>query len=323
MSPDVFRQYWHNSKMKSYILKRILFLLPMIIIVTFLVFLLTSHSPEHQALVLLKAQGVDHFTQDLIDKTIVDYGFDRPVVIRYVNWLLNALRLDFGNSYILKKPVIEVVASAFRYTLVLGLITAAISLVFSLLLGVLCALSEGGFFDLGTRLFMFVLAALPAYLLGIILMWVFSVRLRILPTSGAGTVKHLVMPVIALGAPYVGFYTRVVRTNMLASMNEQYVSFLKSCGISRGKIIRHELRNSLQTFITAYTIAIIQMIAGTFIVETIFSWPGLGRLCIDSIFGNDIPVIQAYVLMMAVFYCLFNIASDILNAFMNPRLRGE
>lgn len=309
--------------MRQYICKRLMFLFPMILVVTFIVFLLTASSPEHQAIVLLKAQGVDTLNETLIQETVVKYGFDRNVVLRYAEWLIRACRLDFGNSYITRTPVTEVILLAFRYTLRLGLVAAAVSLVFSILLGVSCALFEGSAYDLTTRLIMFVLSALPAYLVGILLMWVFSVRLRMLPTSGAGSPANYVMPVIALGAPYIGFYTRVVRTNMLENMHERYTDFLRSCGASPAVIIRHVLRNSLQTFVTAYTIAVISMIAGTFIVEVIFSWPGLGRLCIQSIFGNDIPVIQAYVLMMAVFYCLFNIVADILNACINPRLREE
>lgn len=309
--------------MKYYIIKRLLFLIPMIFIVTFIVFLLTASSGEHQALVLLKAQGLELVSDELIAKTVKDYGFDRPVVIRYFEWLGNAFLMNFGTSYVTKRPVSDVVLNAFGYTLQLGLISVVVSITFSLALGILCAIWEGRPFDLVTRIIMFILSSLPAYLMGILLMWFFSVHLRILPTSGVGTFQHFIMPVFALAASYIGFYSRVVRTNMLESKNEKYTVFLKSCGISKGSIIRHELKNSLQTLVTAFTMAIIGMIAGTFVVENIFSWPGLGRLCITSIFSNDIPIIQAYVLIMTVFYCVFNIAADIVNAAINPRLRGE
>ena len=309
--------------MKFYIIKRLLFLVPMIFIVTFIVFMITSSSGEHQALVLLKAQGLEIVSDEQIAKTVIEYGFDRPVVIRYFEWLGNAFMLNFGTSYVTKRHVSEVVLEAFGYTLRLGLVSVVVSITFSLLIGILCAIWEGRPFDLITRIIMFILSSLPAYLMGILLMWFFSVHLRILPTSGVGTLQHYIMPVFALAASYIGFYSRVVRINMLESKNDKYTVFLKSCGISKGSIIRHELKNSLQTLVTAFTMAIIGMIAGTFVVENIFSWPGLGRLCITSIFSNDIPIIQAYVLIMTVFYCVFNIAADIVNAIINPRLRGE
>ena len=309
--------------MKYYIIKRLLFLIPMIFAVTFIVFLITSSSPERQAVSVLKAQGVDEISDGLIQKVISEYGFDRAVVLRYFEWLGKAVTFDLGTSYVNKLPVSSLVFGAFGYTLSLGAIAVVVSLLFSVLFGILCAVWEGGVYDFITRIIMFILSALPAYLVGIIMMWFFSVHLRVLPTSGVGDIRYYIMPVFALAAPYIGFYSRVVRTNMLESMNDKYTVFLKSCGIKKSSVIRHELRNSLQTLVTAFTMAIIGMIAGTFVVENIFSWPGIGRLCVESIFSNDIPIIQAYVLLMAVFYCLFNIGADILNAVINPRLRGN
>lgn len=307
--------------MKKYILKRILFLIPMFFLVSFLAFILINASTEAPAEIILEAQGIPLITDELIEKTNEEYGFNRPLLVRYTDWLKDAVHLDFGKSFISRQNVSVLVLNAFGYTLQLAGVLILVTVTFSLLLGISCALLEGSIFDKAVRFFMFTFANIPPYLVGIVCMWFFSVKLHILPTSGVGNYKNFIMPILALALGYCGFYFRLIRNSMLENINENYVNFLKSSGVSKAKITKHILKNSLQTAVAAFSLAVPGMVAGTVVIENVFAWPGLGRLCVNSIFCRDIPIIQAYILLIALFYCVFNIAADIINAFINPKLR--
>ncbi len=307
--------------MREYIIKRLLFLIPMFFIVSFCAFLLVNLSAKEPAMIVLQAQGVPAITDKLVQQTNQEYGFDRPFLVRYGDWLKQAIKFDFGTSFVTKKDVSKSILTAFGYTLALALATAVTTIVFSLLFGILCVIWEGRAFDRLTRAVMFILSAMPAYWIGTLSIWLFSVKLPWLPTSGVGSLKNFILPTLVMSIGYCGFYFRMIRNSMLENVNENYVFFLRSCGVGEKKIVRHILKNSLQTVIAAFSMAIPGMVAGTVVIENVFAWPGLGRLCVSAIFSRDIPIIQAYVLLLALFYCTFNILSDIINAAVNPRLR--
>lgn len=307
--------------MRDYIIKRLLFLIPMFFIVSFCAFVLINASAKEPAMIILEAQGVPTITQELINETNAKYGFDRPFVVRYLDWLENAVKFEFGNSFVTKKDVSKTILTAFVYTLQLALATTVTTIVFSLILGVFCVIWEGRKFDKITRAVMFVISAMPSYWIGTLSVWLFSVKLTWLPTSGVGNLKSFILPTLVMSISYCGFYFRMIRNSMLENTNENYVYFCRSCGVGEKKIIKHILRNSLQTVISAFSMAIPGMVAGTVVIENVFAWPGLGRLCVSAIYSRDIPIIQAYVLLLALFYCTFNILADIINAAVNPKLR--
>ncbi|MGI5984547.1 MAG: ABC transporter permease [Clostridiales bacterium] len=307
--------------MRDYIIKRLLFLIPMFFIVSFCAFVLINASAKEPAMIILEAQGVPTITQELINETNAKYGFDRPFMVRYLDWLENAVKFEFGNSFVTKKDVSKTILTAFVYTLQLAIATTVTTIVFSLILGVFCVIWEGRKFDKITRAFMFVISAMPSYWIGTLSVWLFSVKLTWLPTSGVGSLKNFILPTLVMSISYCGFYFRMIRNSMLENTNENYVYFCRSCGVGEKKIIKHILRNSLQTVISAFSMAIPGMVAGTVVIENVFAWPGLGRLCVSAIYSRDIPIIQAYVLLLALFYCTFNILADIINAAVNPKLR--
>jgi len=307
--------------MRDYIIKRLLFLIPMFFIVSFCAFVLINASAKEPAMIILEAQGVPTITQELINETNAKYGFDRPFMVRYLDWLENAVKFEFGNSFVTKKDVSKTILAAFVYTLQLALATTVTTIVFSLILGVFCVIWEGRKFDKITRAVMFVISAMPSYWIGTLSVWLFSVKLTWLPTSGVGSLKNFILPTLVMSISYCGFYFRMIRNSMLENTNENYVYFCRSCGVGEKKIIKHILRNSLQTVISAFSMAIPGMVAGTVVIENVFAWPGLGRLCVSAIYSRDIPIIQAYVLLLALFYCTFNILADIINAAVNPKLR--
>jgi len=309
--------------MGSYIVKRILLTIPLLIIISFITFVLINLSPLDPAVVVLQAQEVPQITEELIAQTNKALGFDQPFMIQYVNWIMAVVQLDFGNSYVSGEPVWSLMGPAFMNTLKLTLVSSVFIIALSILLGVICAMREGKLLDRSVRGVSFFLTAMPSYWLAAMMIWYFSVKLDLLPTSGMDSYRSYILPVIVITVSYTGIYFRTVRSSMLSNMNEDYVLYARASGLSEKKVTLHILRNSLQVAVSIFCMAIPIVLGSTVVIENVFAWPGLGRLSVKSILSRDFPIIQAYVLMLAVTFVLFNTLSDIINAAMNPRLRKE
>ncbi|GAB1159004.1 ABC transporter permease [Paenibacillus illinoisensis] len=309
--------------MGSFIVKRILLAIPLLLIISFLTFVLINLSPLDPAVVVLQAQEVPQITDELIAQTKAELGMDRPFMIQYGNWLLACLQLDFGESYVTGNSVWSMIGPAFVNTLKLTLISSVFIILFSILLGVICAMREGKIMDKSVRGFSFLLTAIPSYWLAAMLIWYFSVKLDLLPTSGMDSAQSYILPVIVITVSYVGIYFRSVRSSMLNNLNEDYVLYARASGIPERKVTLHILRNSLQVSVSIFCMAIPIVLGSTVVIENVFAWPGLGRLSVRSILSRDFPIIQAYVLILAVTFVLFNTLSDIVNAALNPKLRKE
>lgn len=309
--------------MGSFIVKRILLAIPLLLIISFLTFVLINLSPLDPAVVVLQAQEVPQITDELIAQTKAELGMDRPFMIQYGDWLLACLQLDFGESYVTGNSVWSMIGPAFVNTLKLTLISSVFIILFSILLGVICAMREGKMMDKSVRGFSFLLTAIPSYWLAAMLIWYFSVKLDLLPTSGMDSAQSYILPVIVITVSYVGIYFRSVRSSMLNNLNEDYVLYARASGIPERKVTLHILRNSLQVSVSIFCMAIPIVLGSTVVIENVFAWPGLGRLSVRSILSRDFPIIQAYVLILAVTFVLFNTLSDIVNAALNPKLRKE
>ncbi|GIP18012.1 nickel ABC transporter permease [Paenibacillus montaniterrae] len=309
--------------MGGYILRRIAVALPLLIVISFLAFVLNQLSPMDPAEVVLHAQGVPTITEELIAETRAELGMDRPFLIQYFDWLISSFQLDFGSSYVTGKPVWSLLGPALLNTLKLTLVSSAFIILFSIVMGVVCALREGGWLDLSVRGFSFLLTSLPAYWLAALMVWYFSVKLDLLPTSGMDSISSYILPVAVIVIGYAGIYFRMIRSSMLSNLNEDYVLYGRACGLSETSVIMYVLRNSLQVAVSVFGLAIPVILGSTVVVENIFAWPGLGTLTVNSILGRDFPIIQAYVLVLAAAFVLFNTASDIINAAFNPKLRKE
>ncbi|MDO3676821.1 nickel/cobalt ABC transporter permease [Paenibacillus ehimensis] len=309
--------------MGSYIVKRLFLSVPLLVIISFMTFVLVNLSPLDPAEVVLQAQGVPAITDELIAQTKEKLGLDRPFLIRYLDWIMACLRLDFGNSYVTGKPVWSLLGPAFANTLKLTFVSVVVIIALSIALGVICAMKEGKMTDKSVRGVSFFLTAMPSYWLAAVLIWYFSVKLDWLPTSGMDSYKSYVLPVIVIAVGYAGIYFRIVRSSMLSQLNEDYVLYGRACGLPEKKMTMHILRNSLQVAISVFCMAIPIILGSTVVVENVFAWPGLGSLSVKSILSRDFPMIQAYVLVLAAAFVLFNTISDIMNAAMNPRLRKD
>lgn len=309
--------------MRNYIIKRIFIAIPLLLFISFLTFVLINLSPMDPAKVILQAQGVPEITEELLQQTKEEFGMDQPFILRYVDWLVASFQLDFGHSYINGKPVWSLLGPAFLNTFKLTMVSSFAIILVSITLGIICALNEGKVVDKSVRGISFFLTAMPAYWLATLMIWYFSVKLDLLPTSGMDSYKSYILPVVAITISYAGLYFRNVRTSIINNLNADYVLYGRASGLSERKITMHILRNSLQVSVSIFGMAIPIILGSTIVIENVFAWPGLGSLSVKAILSRDFPLIQAYVLLLATSFVLFNTVTDVINAAINPKLRND
>lgn len=309
--------------MKNYIIKRILATIPLLIGISFLCFVFINLIPSDPAEVALRVRQTPMITEEMIEEVRIEMGLDDPFLIRYVRWLGNCLRGDLGVSYTNpSRTVVGELARCLPATLRLAGLSLVFVIVLSLPLGFLMAVYKGSVFDKVMRVIVFATTAMPSYWIGLLLMWVFSLKFQWFPTSGNGGFQYLILPAFTVALSYIAIYIRLIRNNMLDNMKKDYVLYAKARGLKDSRILTHHvLRNSLQSCITAIGMSIPQLIAGTIVVENVFAWPGLGKLCITSIFNRDYPVIQAYVLLIGILFVVFNLIFDIIQHMADPRMQ--
>ena len=308
--------------MRDYILKRLATVIPILIGISFLSFALISLSPSNPAEVALRVNEIVP-TEEAVRAMEEQLGTNKPYIERYVTWLTDSLQGDFGNSYVNNKPVATLIGQAIPNTIKLALLALLITIVFSVLVGILCAVYEGSFGDKLARALVFVGTAMPSFWVGLLLIWIFSVKLNLFPTSGMERPSSIVLPAITLALSYISTYVRLIRNNMVQNKHENYVYYARIRGLKETTIIKHIFKISLQSSLIALGMSIPKLIAGTVIVENIFAWPGVGRVCVDAIFNRDFPVIQAYILLMAVLFVICNLLVDIFSVAIDPRMRKE
>lgn len=308
--------------MKNFITKRLLSMIPILLGISFLSFIIINLSPSDPAEVALRVNEIVP-TEAAIEGMREELGLNKPFFERYTTWLSHALQGNFGNSYVNKKPVADEIARALPATINLATVSLIITLVVSVSVGVLCAVYENSIGDKITRAIIFIGTAMPSFWVGILLMWLLSVKFNLFPTSGMEKASSVVLPAVTLSLTYISTYVRLIRNNMIKNKKENYVLYARVRGLKESTIIKHVFKNSLQTSITALGMSIPKLIAGTVVVENIFAWPGIGRLCVSAIYNRDYPVIQAYILIMAVLFVVCNLLVDVISALLDPRMRRE
>ncbi len=306
--------------MTRMLLRRLALLVPILFGISIVSFVLISLSPSDPAEVAIRVNAMVP-TPELIAQTRRELGLDEPALTRYWHWVSGALQADFGRSYVTGREVAAEIAEAFPATLLLAMATLAVILTVSLAGALACTAWEGRWPDRLVRLLIFTTSAMPGFWAGLLLMWLFAVRLDWLPTSGMRSAASIILPAVTLSLGYVPTYARLIRAEMLRTAHEGWVLFARGRGLPEGRIRMHVLANSLRAAATALGMSIPKLVAGAFVVESIFAWPGLGRLCVTAIFNRDFPVIQAYVLIMAVMFVVFNLLSDLFVHWLDPRER--
>ena len=252
------------------------------------------------------------------------YGLDRPVIEQFFDWVGRALVGDFGQSYFYKERVARLVFDRLPITLTLGLVGLAIALVVALPLGVVAALNEGRPIDRLISLIAVFGQALPSFFLGLLLMIGLGLKLGWLPISGTGSWENYVMPGIVLSFSAIPALLRLTRSGMIDAMGADYIRTARTKGLSRASIIlKHAARNAAMPVVSIAAVQLGFMLGGSIVIETVFALHGVGFLAWESISKNDFPTVQAVVLLLAVIYTVLTLAADLLNAVLDPRLRGS
>lgn len=327
--------------------ERLLQLVPVLLGVSLIVFVMMALTPGDPVQIMIGDQNITPEQEDALRRGL---GLDRPVVERFFIFLGNAVQGDFGMSFYHRRPVAEVIAERLPATIELSLVALIFALVTAIPLGVLAAIRKNSIFDRLATVGSLLGVSLPGFWFGILLIMLFAVQLQILPVAGrigyshevplvtgfllidtllrgnlaafGEAVRHILLPAITLGLPMTAILMRVTRASMLEVMRQDYVAFADAKGLSRRRVVfRHALKNALIPTVSVAAIETGSLLGGNMIVETVFGWPGLGRLVVESIFLRNYPLVQAAVLFYAVTYVLLNFFADILYTMLNPRVK--
>jgi peptide/nickel transport system permease protein len=309
--------------MGKYIAKRLLHLAGILIAVSFLTFLLMYLAPGDAAVKKLNAQGIA-VSQEVLDRTRADMGLDRPFLVQYGDWAWKVLRGDLGASFKDGTSVAGKLGKAMGYTALLALGSLALALLVSLPLALLTALKKDTAADYILRFFSFVANSLPNFLISVLLMYFLCVRTRLLPVVADKSLKGLLLPAAALSIPMIGRFLRQFRAEILEQLGKSYVAGARTRGVKgRYILFRNVLHNASISILTIVGLSVGTLFGGSVVIETIFRWPGLGKLAMDAITNRDYPVIQGFVLFSAAVYVLVNLVTDIAYHWIDPRVRQE
>jgi len=274
--------------------------------------------PGDPALVIA---GIDASQSD-IDAIRAKLGTDEPMLSQYIDWIWDVIRFDFGNSMISGQPVTRLVLERFPLTLSLALMGIVISIIIAIPLGVISAVKRWSFWDYLGMAFSQIGMAVPSFWLGILLLLLFSVKIKIFPLFGSGTIMHLILPAISLGIARAAVLLRLTRASMTEELSKEYVITARSKGLTdRMVYYKHALKNALLPVITIGGIQLGYMLGGAIIIEQVFSLPGLGRLFLFGVYQRDFPLIQGGVVFVAFVFSLINFLVDMLYSVLNPKIR--
>ena len=311
--------------MTQYILRRLLLMIPVAFLVSAIVFVLLRITPGDPVLVYAGEER-DPVALEALRH---EYGLDQPLPVQYVVWLEHAIRGDLGRSLRTRQPVTQAILERLPKTLELGAAALIISIGVALVVGTLAALRRNSPLDLIATGFTIAGVSLPNFYLGIILILVFSLAFRLLPPGGyadfvtdpVDNLKRLILPAITLATASLAINLRQVRSSLLDVLSQDYLRTARAKGLGeRAVVLRHAMKNSLIPVVTIFGLQIGALLDGAIITETIYFWPGVGRLAVDSIGGRDYPVVQAIVLMSALAFMLSTLAVDILYVWLDPRI---
>lgn len=287
-------------------------------IISTIVFVVIRVIPGDPALVIA---GLDASASDIEDIR-ARLGLDKPLLQQYAEWIWNVVRFDFDNSMISGQPVTQLILERFPLTLTLALLGLLVSILISIPLGVISAVRRWSFWDYLGMVFSQIGMAIPSFWLGILLLLLLSVKVQLFPLFGAGKLKHLILPAIALGVAQAAVLLRLTRASMVEELSKEYVVAARSKGLTERMInYKHALKNALLPVITIAGIQLGYMLGGAIIIEQVFSLPGLGRLFLFGVYQRDFPLIQGGVVFVAFIFSFINFAVDMLYSFVNPKIR--
>jgi len=306
--------------MAAYIVRRLVLLVPVLLGVSLGSFGLLQLVPGDPALILAGQEA----TEDVLAQIRHEYGLDQPRPIQFLVYLRNAVRGNLGISIQSRQPVATLIAQRFPFTLRLAFLAILFSAALGVVAGIIAATRRNSAVDLTALFGSLVGISLPIFWLGLLMILVFSVRLRWFPAGGSGTLTHLVLPAIVLGAASSAVIARMTRASMLEVLRQDYVRTARAKGVRDRRIIyQHALKNAMIPILTVFGLEFGYNLGGAVLTETVFSLPGLGRLIVEGIFARDYPVVQGAMLVVATTFVLVNLLTDIAYSFFDPRIRYE
>lgn len=304
-------------------LRRIVGLVPVLLGVTILVFLMLRLAPGDPVLALLgdSAQGI---SREALDELRETHGFNRNPVIQYLDYLFGAVRGDLGTSLRSGQAVTTEVLSRFPATLQLAGAAITIAVLLGLTLGVLAAVFRRTWVDHVAVVVALLGVSVPVFWSGLLLMLLFALRLQWLPASGYGSWRHLLLPAVAVGFSSAAFIARITRASVIETLRTDYVRTAQAKGVGAVKVLlKHALRNALLPVVTVVGLEFGGLLGGAILTETVFAWPGVGRLLVDSITTRDLALVQGAVLFIAIMFIVVNLLVDLSYALLNPRVRYD
>lgn len=316
--------------MLAYIVRRLLLVVPVLLGISIIVFLVISLIPGDPALAILGG----FYNEERAAQLNAQLGLDRPLPVQYLTWLAGVVQGDLGRSYSLNRPVLAEVLDRLGPTLILAGAALTLCTLFGVAAGVIAAIRQYGWQDKVITLVVLVGISTPSFFLGLVLILWFSVRLRWFPTGGmyslfgdGGIVElmhHLALPAVALAVVATGVVARLTRSNMLEVLRQDYVRTARAKGLRERTVIgRHAFRNALVNIVPIIGIQAGFVLGGAVYIESVFQWPGIGRMLVDAIGQRDILLVQGGVLVVAAFYVLVNLATDVVQSLLDPRVRGR
>ena len=306
--------------MLKYIGKRLLMLLPVILVTSFLIFWamsLTGGDPARQI-------AGDRATEAEVEAIREEMGLNDPFLVRYGNYMKGMLTGDMGKSYVTNKDVFRTFMEKLPNTLMLGGAAVLIAIIVSLPLGIYTAIHQNTWKDTAGMVFALFGTSMPNFWLGLMLIILFSLKLHWLPSGGKNGFASLILPALTVGFGLAALITRTTRSSMLDVIRQDYMTTARAKGCSEKRVIfRHGLKNALIPIITAIGLQMSLVITGSVLAETVFSWPGIGRLVYDSISKRDTPMVTGSIIMCSVLMCIINLVVDLIYAFFDPRIKAQ
>jgi len=294
--------------------------IPVLLGVILVIFIIMDLTPGNPARIILGESA----SQEDVEQLSEEMGLNDPLLIRYARYVSSIVRGDFGNSYKSKGPVIDEIAARFPNTLVLSLVGILIAVVLALPLGIFAAIKQNSLYDTVSMFVALIGISMPAFWLGLLLMLFFSLQLGWFPVSGAGSWKNLVLPGFTLGFMHMAAIARTTRSSMLEVIRQDYIRTALSKGIPKAQVItRHALHNAMIPTVTVIGLQVGMLLGGSVLTETVFSWPGIGRLMINSILSRDTPLILGCIVVFCLCFSVVNLIVDLLYAAIDPRLRSQ
>ena len=308
--------------MINYTIKRIFQVIPVLLIVSIIVFSVMHLLPGDPTLLMLAGAEGGSIPPERLDELRIIMGLDKPLYEQYYNFISNAISGDLGTSIRLRTPVTEILLQKFPYTIKLSLLGLMIAIILGVVIGLVAAIFKDTWLDHFSMTISLIGVSMPIYWLGLLLILIFSINLNIFPSSGATGWKSIVLPALTLGFVSAGLISRLLRSSLLEVLNEDYIRTAKGKGLTDKIIlIKHALKNAMIPVITILGLQFGNMLAGAVVTETVFSRPGLGRLVVNGILWKDYPLVQGTVLFIAFIYVFVNLFVDISYYWFDPRIK--